>query len=135
VPPYVALQQAKRALSKEGVSYFTANPLLWITTVNAYGEQIFSVSPAEADDATDVRWGRVWAITGNSAIGAMQHLLSGFLTTDADAIVKPIHPKAMPVILRTEAEIERWLTAPAAEALELRRPLPDKVLQIVAECE
>ena len=27
--------------------------------------------------------------------------LSGFLTTDANAVVAPIHPKAMPVILRT----------------------------------
>jgi putative SOS response-associated peptidase YedK len=41
----------------------------------------------------------------------------------------------MPVILTTEAEIERWLTAPAPEALELQRPLPDEVLQIVVEGE
>jgi len=34
----------------------------------------------------------------------------GFLTTDANAVVKPIHPKAMPVILTTESEIERWMT-------------------------
>ena len=61
-----------------------------------------------------------------------EHMLFGFLTTDANAVVKPIHPKAMPVILTTEAEIERWMTAPAAEALDLQRPLPDDVLRIVA---
>jgi putative SOS response-associated peptidase YedK len=33
------------------------------------------------------------------------------LVRDANAIVAPIHPKAMPVILRTEDEMETWLTA------------------------
>jgi putative SOS response-associated peptidase YedK len=64
-----------------------------------------------------------------------EHMLFGFLTTDANAVVKPIHPKAMPVILTIETEIERWMTAPAAEALELQRPLPDHVLRIVAQGE
>jgi hypothetical protein len=31
----------------------------------------------------------------------------------------------MPVILRNEAEFERWLTASADVALALQRPLPD----------
>ena len=38
----------------------------------------------------------------------------------------------MPVILTTAAEIEHWLDAPAAEALQLQRPLPDGCLMIVA---
>ena len=38
----------------------------------------------------------------------------------------------MPVILTTEAEIERWMTAPAEDALRLQRPLPDGALEIVA---
>jgi putative SOS response-associated peptidase YedK len=42
-----------------------------------------------------------------------------------------IHPKAMPVILTTESEIELWMTAPAEEALKLQRPLPDGSLTIV----
>jgi putative SOS response-associated peptidase YedK len=37
----------------------------------------------------------------------------------------------MPVILTTEAEIERWMTAPAEEALKLQRPLPDGTIKIV----
>jgi putative SOS response-associated peptidase YedK len=62
-----------------------------------------------------------------------EHMLFGFLTTDANAVVRPIHPKAMPAILTTEAEIERWMTAPAPEALELQRPLPDDILRVVAQ--
>ena len=61
-----------------------------------------------------------------------EHMLFGFLTTDANAVVKPVHPKAMPVILTTEADIERWMTAPAAEALELQRPASDALIKIVA---
>ena len=38
----------------------------------------------------------------------------------------------MPVILRTKEEIDQWLSAPAAEALKLQRPLPDNSLKIVA---
>jgi putative SOS response-associated peptidase YedK len=61
-----------------------------------------------------------------------EHQLFGFLTTEANAIVAPIHPKAMPVILTTPAEFDQWLEADTAEALALRRPLPDEALQIVA---
>ena len=39
------------------------------------------------------------------------------------------HPKAMPVILTTPEEIDTWLTAPAADALQLQRPLPDELLE------
>jgi putative SOS response-associated peptidase YedK len=46
--------------------------------------------------------------------------------------VAPVHPKAMPVLLRTAEEIDRWLAAPVEDALELQRPLPDGTLEIVA---
>ena len=55
-----------------------------------------------------------------------------FLTTEPNAMVAPIHPKAMPVILTTQDEMEIWMNAPAADALTLQRPLPDDSLQIVA---
>ncbi len=48
-------------------------------------------------------------------------------------MVGPIHPKAMPVILTTPEEYHVWLNAPTEEALKLQRPLPDEMLQIVAE--
>ena len=61
--------------------------------------------------------------------------LYGFLTTEPNGVVGPIHPKAMPVILTTSAEIETWLTAPWEGAKELQRPLPDDMLTIVPKPE
>ena len=61
--------------------------------------------------------------------------LFAFLTTEPNAVVAPIHPKAMPVILTKPEEIEQWLEAPAPEALKLQRPLPDDALRIVARGE
>jgi putative SOS response-associated peptidase YedK len=64
-----------------------------------------------------------------------EHELFGFLTTEANAVVAPIHPKAMPVILTTAEEVDLWLAADAPKALELQRPLPDDALRIVASGE
>lgn len=61
-----------------------------------------------------------------------EHLLFSFLTTESNDDVRPVHAKAMPVILTTPAEFDRWLTAPAEEALALQRPLPPGVLRVVA---
>jgi putative SOS response-associated peptidase YedK len=64
-----------------------------------------------------------------------QHELFGFLTTEANAVVAPIHPKAMPVILTTPGEVDLWPLADAPKALELQRPLPDDIVRIVASGE
>lgn len=56
------------------------------------------------------------------------------LTCPPNAEVGAVHPKAMPVILGQD-DVERWLTAPAAEALKLQRPLPDGSLRIVVRGE
>ena len=49
-----------------------------------------------------------------------------------NAVVAPIHPKAMPVILKTAEEREVWLRAPWDEAKALQRPLQDGLLQMIA---
>lgn len=49
--------------------------------------------------------------------------LFAFLTTEPNDVVAPIHPKAMPVILRP-SDYETWLTAPADEAVQLQLPFP-----------
>jgi putative SOS response-associated peptidase YedK len=61
-----------------------------------------------------------------------EHLLFSFLTTDANDLVRPIHAKAMPVILTEPREFEAWLTAPVGDALPLQRSFPNDRLKIVA---
>jgi putative SOS response-associated peptidase YedK len=45
-----------------------------------------------------------------------EHELFAFLTTEPNAVVAPIHSKAMPVILTTPAEVDLWLSADAPKA-------------------
>ena len=74
-----------------------------------------------------------WTSVRKAKEGEINVDLYAFLTTDANADVAPIHPKAMPVILTTEEDFDVWLRAPAAEAMGLQRPLADGLLKIVAK--
>ncbi|RUW24955.1 SOS response-associated peptidase [Mesorhizobium sp. M1E.F.Ca.ET.041.01.1.1] len=57
--------------------------------------------------------------------------LYGFLTTKPNALIAPIHEKAMPVILTRRDEVEAWLTVPWSEARHMQRTAPDDALVIV----
>ena len=76
-----------------------------------------------------------WTSTRKVAEGEVTVDLFGFLTADANAEVGTVHPKAMPVILTREEELETWMAAPWTEAVRLQRPLPDGSLRIVARGE
>ena len=60
-----------------------------------------------------------------------EHELFAFLTCEANTLVKPIHPKAMPVILTDPAEIELWLTADWKDARTLQRPFPTERMTLL----
>nr|WP_103175049.1 SOS response-associated peptidase [Paracoccus sp. SY] len=57
-----------------------------------------------------------------------EHQLFAFLTCEPNTVVGKVHPKAMPVVLTTEDEIEMWMTAEWETAQALQRPLADEEL-------
>jgi putative SOS response-associated peptidase YedK len=59
-----------------------------------------------------------------------EHSVFAFLTTAPNAVVKPIHPKAMPVLLDAN-QWDQWLTGSEEEALALQQPLPDDELKLL----
>ncbi|MBY0533166.1 MAG: SOS response-associated peptidase family protein [Xanthobacteraceae bacterium] len=74
-----------------------------------------------------------WTSVRKVKEGETTNELYGFLTTEPNAEVAPIHSKAMPVILRTKDEVEAWLTVPADQITALQKPLPDGSLLIVGK--
>ena len=60
--------------------------------------------------------------------------LFGFLTTEPNAEVGAIHPKAMPVILTEPDDWGKWMCAQWSEAKALQRPLPEGLLVILRWC-
>lgn len=73
---------------------------------------------------------RVWSGERKGEQGA--HRLFSILTTAANDDVRPIHAKAMPVVLTGPEEIETWLTGTLDDAAALQRPLAQGRLRVVA---
>ena len=60
------------------------------------------------------------------------HHLFSIMTTEANGLVKPIHDKAMPVMLMTPEEVDRWLAGKnVADAVEMQKPARDDAIRIV----
>jgi len=76
-------------------------------------------------------WTPGWESVRTLKEGLVTLDLFAFLTCEPNEVVRPIHSKAMPVILRNAEEIETWLTADWSEAKALQRPLPQDELVIV----
>ena len=64
----------------------------------------------------------IWRPTPAGAVFAM-------LTTEANALVRPVHAKAMPVILAA-GDVDVWLRGEEAAALALVRPYPAQSMEI-----
>ncbi len=76
-----------------------------------------------------------WTGLRKLAEGVVSCELFAFLTTAPNREVGAVHPKAMPVILRSAGEADAWMEAPWPDACGLQRPLPDGALRIVARGE
>lgn len=72
-----------------------------------------------------------WSCVRKMKTGWEECEVFAFLTTEPNAEVGAVHPKAMPVILTTEDERDAWLQADWAEACALQRALPDGALLTV----
>ncbi|HTW29326.1 MAG TPA: SOS response-associated peptidase [Acetobacteraceae bacterium] len=91
----------------------------------------FALGPDRPAFAFAGLW-RPW--TGKRKGEEGEHLLFAFLTTDANEVVRPVHAKAMPVVLSAE-EGEAWLTADIPAALALQRKLAPERLVVIATGE
>lgn len=60
-----------------------------------------------------------------------EHILFSIMTTEPNAVIEPVHEQAMPVMLMTPEDVERWLSGSSVEdALAIQGPAPDEVLVV-----
>lgn len=74
-----------------------------------------------------------WTSVRTLKEGETTNDLFAFLTVEPNAVVAPIHPKAMPVILRSPEAVTHWLTAETQDALKLQRPFADDGIAVIEE--
>jgi putative SOS response-associated peptidase YedK len=87
---------------------------------------------ALGDDRPPFAFAGIWRPwTGTRKAETGEHLLFAFLTTEPNDLIRPVHAKAMPVIL-TEDTWDTWLAADAADAQRLQRPFPAERMALVA---
>ena len=70
------------------------------------------------------------ALIDATGTDVQEHMVFAFLTTEANDLVRPVHAKAMPVIL-TGGDCDTWLEADTPIARELQRPFPTNRMAIV----
>jgi putative SOS response-associated peptidase YedK len=59
------------------------------------------------------------------------HTLFSIMTTEPNAVVEPIHEKAMPVMLMTPDDVAQWLHGVAVDdALKMQKPAPDDAIVV-----
>jgi SOS response associated peptidase (SRAP) len=105
----------------------------WSFSSGSEYDRFVTLSTAKRPDRAPAFFAGIWARWKSVRKECeTENDLFAFLTTEPNAVVAPVHPKAMPVILTTREEVEQWLTAPPNDALALQRPLPDDALRIVA---
>lgn len=94
--------------------------------------------PRGIKDPTTGRPGEYWFSVKTAPIAAFAGIWRpstegnafGFLTCEPNALVAPLHPKAMPVIL-DPGDYGRWLTTGYADACSMATPFPSQLMDVV----
>lgn len=90
----------------------------------------FDVAGAEEGVFAFAGLWRSWEGDWIKARGNKQTEVHAFYTCEPNALVKPIHPKAMPVILHPD-DYEAWLNGSWDEVKSLQAPFPEKGMRII----